>query len=605
VRPAWAHDRQSARPLPVASYTLRARLDTEFHRVEASGTITFTNRTSVAVTELWFHLYPDAFRNDRTRFWRTAAATRRNRRQLHRSGQLDVLELLTREPQPKNLWDSADQTTPDDPDDTTDRRVALEQPLEPNETLVLDVKFVTQLPFIVERMGWVESFHAVAQWFPKLARLEPDGTWRHFPYEALAEFYADFGDYDITVDVPQSFSVAAPGESSVLSEANGRRVTRFRMPHVHDFAWFAWDGFEQTQRTVAGVRIHAYSPPGHARNSSLELAEIARALPQMQSWFGPYPYAGLVLVHPPDVAAPAGGMEYPGLIVTGGPWYSSLTDSRQLSAVTLHELAHQWFYGIVATDEARYPVLDEGLATWTELHALTEEYGSGSAFTGLGLTVSASAIAQLMGASGYKRGPLARPATSFTTFSQLTRSVYARTSLLLQTFGNVYGQAKLLAALRRYALENRFEHPGPQTLIAALQGELGTVAAKNLEVAFESDGWVEFEPTRLISRAIAGGRWSNAVCVRRLGTLELPVRVEVALADGQRFTHECSAAPSECAFEFESRVPATSVTVDPKHAIAIESRWSNNTLWQTTPPKPRLLLEQLFYSLQLLLGVLS
>lgn len=600
--PALGNLAEDRKPAPVASYALRARLDPERHRIEASGSITFTNRSASAVNELWFHLYPNAFSHQRTLFWRTASNTRRSRRQLHRSGQLDVLELSVRGSEPSNLWDTADPTTPGDPDDTTDRRVALQQAVQPGETLILDVRFVTQLPFIVERMGWVESFHAVAQWFPKLARLEPDGTWRHFPYAALSEFHADFGDYDISVDVPQSFVVAAPGHETLVGEAGGRRVTRFQMPSAHDFAWFAWDRFEQTQSSVAGTRVKAYFPPGHAANATLEIAELVYGLPIMQEWFGAYPYAQLVLVHPPDVAAPAGGMEYPGLITTGGPWYASLTGSRALSAVTLHELAHQWFYGIIATDEARYPVLDEGLASWAELQLLTGKYGSASGYSRFGVTVSASAIAQLMGTRGYRPGPLARPAASFATFSELARSVYGRMTLLLQTLGNVYGQDRLLAALRAYALDNRFAHPGPGALVAAVREELGESAASNLATALDSNGWVDFEPTHLASRALESGHWTSLVRIRRHGTLEFPVNVQVTFSDGQRSNHECMSANSECVFEVESSAIATNVTIDPQQRIAIESHFSNNTLWQTAAPKPRLLFERLVYFLQLFFG---
>jgi hypothetical protein len=602
TRQGRADDQREPWPARVASYTLHARLDVAFHRVQASGQITFTNLSAVPVTELWFHLYPNAFASTHTRFWKTSGATRRNRRPLQDGGQLDVLELSIQGSENTNLWSSAEPTTPGDPDDATDRRVPLTQPLPSGATIILNVSFVTQLPFIVERMGWVESFHAAAQWFPKLARLQADGTWRHFPYEALSEFSADFGDYDVTLDVPESFRVAAPGAATVLSRGNGRRSTRFVMRGVHDFAWFAWDRFERFSSVFGGIRVEMYAPPGHARNVRLELAELGFGLPMFQDLFGTYPYSQLVVVHPPDVASPAGGMEYPGLIVTGGPWYSPLIGSRAISAVTFHELAHQWFYGLVATDEALYPVLDEGLASWAELHALMTKYGAGSAYSGFGVEVSASAFAQLMGTGGYRPGPLATSATSFGTFSQLTHSVYARMTLLLQTIGNVYGQEKLRAALRHYSLQNRFSHPPPQALVSAFEVEIGRAAGMILETALFSDGWVDFEPVSVSSRIMAPGTWKSSISVRRSGTLKLPVDVAVAFDDGHVLNHTCEFDRSECSFELESQMPVASVTVDPHRKITIESRCANNTVWRTVPPRPPLLLERLIYALQLVLG---
>ncbi len=598
-----AQAQEYSRSRSVASYRLVAELDPDAHRVRAEGTITFTNTSRLAVTELWFHLYPNAFSHPATRFFRTAIATRRSRHvELQHTGKLEILSLSPHGSAATNLWLNADPTTPGDPDDATDRRVPLELPLQPGATVVLDVKFTTELPFIVERMGWVEDFHAVTQWFPKLARLEPDGTWRHFPYEAFAEFYADFGDYDVTVDVPQSFDVAAPGELSRALPGNGRKVIRFQLRDAHDFAWFAWTRFVKSQFTVAGTQISMYSPPGHTRNVLLELDELRWGLLKYQELLGTYPYPDLVVVHPPDVAIPAGGMEYPGLIVTGGPWYLPWTGLRALNAVTLHELAHQWFYGLIATDEAQYPVLDEGLASWIELDTLTQEYGTGSAYSGFGVTVSARAIAEVMGTTGHQAGPLSRPASAFKTFSELTHTVYARTTLLLQTLANVYGQEKFKLALHRYSSEQRFEHPTPEVLVSAVTSEMGRDAAHNLEIALNSDGWVDFVPTYLSSRATANDRFTSIARVQRKGTLSMPVDVTIALANGHSFDHSCAAAEVECQFEFGSDSPAVSLVVDPRRKIVIESRISNNAIRSVPASKPVNLLARLTYFLQLLMG---
>ena len=601
--PSLAKIQERFRPEPVASYRLKARLDPVLHRIDAAGSISFTNASRATITELWFHLYPNAFSSTKTRFFRTASTRRQSRHaELYRTGKLEIATLSLDGSDGKNLWDNADPTTPGDPDDTTDRRVPLDHPLQPGATLVLNVRFTTELPFIVERMGWVEDFHAVTQWFPKLARLEPDGTWRHFPYEALAEFYADFGNYQVTVDVPEAFEVAAPGESSRAQLGGGRKVIEYRLQGAHDFAWFAWPRFAKTQCTIESTQVMVYSPPGHERNVQLELDELRWSLPRFQGSFGSYPYAQLVVVHPPDVAIPAGGMEYPGLIVTGGAWYLPLTGSRVLNAVTLHELAHQWFYGLIATDEVRYPALDEGLASWVELNALTEEYGTGSAYSRFGITVSARAIAEWMGTVGYENGPLSRSASTFKSFSNLAHTVYARMALLLQTLANVYGQDKFKQALHRYSTEQRFEHPTPEALGSAIAAEMGRDAAGIFERALNSDGWVDFEPTHLSSHAIARDLWKTTARVRRRGTLALPVDLTFTLANGRTLDGSCDATDADCSIQVESSSPVTSLVVDPYRKIAIESRCANNAIRNASPLKPLNLLERMTYFLQLLVG---
>ena len=593
-------------PSPTVSYSISVLLAPEAHRLSASGVIEITNRSVARVSELWFHLYPNAFSNERTRFLRASTSARRsNRGRLYDPGYLEILQLSVYDSTGSDLWARADPTTPGDPDDTTDRRVPLPTPLEPGETLRLFVKFETKLPFLVERMGWVEDFLAVAQWFPKVAKLEEDGTWRHFPYEPLAEFSADFGNYDISITAPEHMIIAAAGLRSEVSRGQGRVTSRFQLKGVHDFAFFAWNRFERHERVQGDIRIRVFAPESHALNIDAELSLSAFGLSHFQNLFGAYPYSELVVVHPPDVAAPAGGMEYPGLIVTGGPWYATWAGSRNLQAVTLHEIAHQWFYGVVASDEERYPVLDEGLATWAEIESLTALYGEGSAFSGLGVTVSASALAAAIASLGADKGPLGRPASAFRDFSTLSATIYAKTALLLNTLASVYGTDKLERALRRYAIAERFLHPTPTELINAVATELGPEAAHNLQTALNSDGWVDFCVSELAVQRQGVHEFKSKIVLERRGTLEFPVEVLVKLSNGKAIRRTWSSKDPAITWEIAEPFPVASVMIDPDGKIAIENQRENNAKFTQGTPWPSLLIERLVFAAEVLFsGVL-
>ncbi len=593
-------------PIPTASYNLSVSLDTVHHRLSATGIIEFTNRSQASLSELWFHLYPNAFSSDRTLFFRRSAGARRsNRGTLYDPGSLEIRQLSVGSTNGIDLWAHADATTPGDTDDKTDRRVPLPVPLEPGETLQLFVKFDTQLPYLIERMGWVEDFLSVTQWFPKLARLENDGAWRHFPYDPLSEFSADFGDYEIAIDAPESFIIAAAGDRAELTKREGRTTTRFRLKGVHDFAFFAWNHFKRFERSLNGTRVQVYAPPGHELNVETELSLVEFGLNRFQNQFGLYPYHELIIVHPPDVAAPAGGMEYPGLIVTGGPWYSTLIGSRSLQAVTLHELAHQWFYGIIANDEAQYPALDEGLATWAELESLTAIYGSGSGFSGLGVALSATSLTSAISSLESDHGPLARPASSYKDFSTLSATVYAKTATLLETLGNVYGRDKLLQSLRKYATTQRFRHPTPDALVAAIRAELGQDAAGNVETAFFTDGWVDYNVSQLGVHQDGPQAFTSTVTLERTGTLQFPVEVELRLTSGELLHRTWQANDSVVHWRFSGPFPVRSVVIDPWGKISIERVRENNAKASARPALPATLLERLLYATDVLLsGVL-
>ncbi len=369
--PAWPASSESAER--VASYEIEAKLDSERHRIAGRETIHFVNRSSAVLNELWFHLYLNAFKNDKTLFLRSPFGAGRSGDKAHEYGYVDVKKLTVvagaGAGTGEDLWAKRDRHSPDDPDDETDLRVPLPSPLEPGQTLDLLLEFEDQLPELVERSGFVGSFHFMGQWFPKLARLLPGGGFAHFAFHAQSEFYADFGDYDVTLDVPSGFQVGATGSRVRESTAKGRTQLGYHAENVHDFAWTAWDRFETRSERIAGTQVTVLYPPHQSQNAEAELKSVRFALPHFNALYGAYPYPTLTVVHPPEAAANAGGMEYPTLITTGGPWYSTLGGAHFIDVVTTHELGHQWFYGLLASNEHTEPFLDEGFNSYAEAEA--------------------------------------------------------------------------------------------------------------------------------------------------------------------------------------------------------------------------------------------
>ncbi len=212
IGPAFDDDAAMAKAAdPVASYTLHASLDPVKHVVEGKGTITWRNASRTPQGEVWLHLYLNAFKNERTYFMRFPGVDGfRGAGTPGDWGHVDVKRFAIEGG--ADLWPGADKTSPGDPDDETDIRVPLPEPVQPGATVRFDVAFEAHLPQLLFRTGYVGGFHMVGQWFPKLARLEPDGRWAHFPFHHLSEFYADFGTYDVTVDTPDDVIVGATGQ---------------------------------------------------------------------------------------------------------------------------------------------------------------------------------------------------------------------------------------------------------------------------------------------------------------------------------------------------------------------------------------------------------
>ena len=583
----------------VASYTLYAALDPATHVVRAAGTIRWRNASRLPARELWVHLYMNAFKNAHSAFLRERGIGGRGTGLPRDFGSIEVQELtlldgLGNTPVP--LWSGAEFSRAGD-DDETDARVPLPRAVAPGEIIELRVVFEDKLPSITLRTGYEGTFHMVGQWFPKVARLEPDGTWRHFEFHHLSEFYADFGTYDVTLDVPASFLVGATGP--VLSERveGGRRIERHRQTDVHDFAWAAWDAFRSLRERVYGIDVLLLHPAGFESTARRELAALRFALPYFSRRYGPYPYTTLTVVTPQEDAGEAGGMEYPTLITTGGPWVEP-AGLLSTEIVTVHELAHQWFQGLVATDEAAWPFLDEGLTEYSEADAMDRWRGAASCIDGwpfVDLTVSDSALLAEMANRAPVDEPIAQPATSFSTGANYADLVYARTSTILETLARVYGDEAVSTALGQYARHNRFEHPEPSELLESFERVMGTPVARTLRAALFEKGWVDYlvesvtstEASRFdsgdgafsgrpLAASVAENRWNSSALVRRRGTLSFPVDIAFIMSDGTIRRDRWDGDGDWKRFRVSGPSRVREAIVDPDDRVLLDADPSNN-----------------------------
>ncbi len=601
-------------PPAVASYHITARFDAEAHAIVGEAVIRWRNASGVAVDELWLHQYLQAFAHPNTLYLRDATR-RHGRGQLGTPGGLAVERLLAYELGAVDLWPQRAPHSPGDPADDTDIRVPLPRPIAPGEPLTLTASFVAHLPGLVERTGYVGRFVFAGQWFPKLARLEPDGTWAHFAFHPQAEFYADFGDYDVSLDVPAPLLVGATGERVEDRVEGDRRHLRLLARGVHDFAWTAWDGFRERQESLGDVTVRVLFPRGHRRNVEHAMAAIRFAWPRLAERYGPYPYSTLTVVHPPAFAAAAGGMEYPTLITTGGPWFASF-GTRAVESVTLHELAHQWFYGLLASNEHQSPVLDEGVTSYVEGRLLREAYGAGSAVAWPGLAISMDALRRAHAAAHVHDDVVTQPAPAFSDFSSIGALVYSKAAVTLDTLGRTHGEAALDRALGRYAREQRFAHPRFADLSSAVAREVGAGAAAQLAVALGERGWVNFvaeeprcapappppaaEPGLDADEPLTRCR----ALVRRHGTLRFPVEIELTYADGHRERARWDGEGPWHAIERSGATELVAVRVDPERRIPLDTQRLDDAA-TTRPRAPSRSLERLAYLGALGLGWLS
>jgi len=548
----------------VVSYVLEAKLDPAAHAIDGKGTLTLKNVSNVALQDLRLHLYLNAFKNNQSVFRRARVGGFRGDR-ARAPGYIDIKRLAIKDGEdlwPKHEFVSHVGETPQDPlnkfskpaegaTDQTDLRLPLPTPLPAGQSITLEVEFHDQLPEVSERTGYDESFHFAGQWFPKFAKLESDGTWASFPFYHLAEFYADYGSFDVTIDVPANFTIGASGPLLSSKVEGGRRIERHALDDVHDFAWTAWDKFVVREQTIENVAVRFLSPLGYDAAIDHEAVALQHAIRDKNARFGAYPYPVLTVVHPPDGADEAGGMEYPTLITTGGPWWPN-HGAHEVEHVTIHEFGHQWFYGLIGTHEVEWPAGDEGFNSFADEIAVSRMFGAGGGVSLGPLRVSTELLMR-RGVDGPFDEPIFQPAYRFASGRSYGGRVYGATAVVLETLRRVYGQTAFDTAMGVWARRYRFAHPGPRDFLGVLHEQVGPECAEAARVAlttsFSYDVYVETitsspdkgpagyfdEPSgRVKKEASAGAGHINTAWIGRRGTLDVPVDVELRFADGTR-----------------------------------------------------------------------
>ncbi len=370
----------------VVAYAIDAKYDPAKHAVDATETLTYHNLTGQALDRFPFHLYLNGFQPKAT--WVHEAHRDGNFRSTtfedawdpKHSGSSDVtsLEVI-------GMGDLTKQmkfVAPDDgnPDDKTVFEVQLPRPVAPGEEVVFKIKFHAVFPEVIARTGYKRTFLLAGQWFPKVG-VWWHGAWNCHQFHALTEFFADFGTYDVNITLPKSYIIGATGvQTGETQNADETKTVAFHAEDVHDFAWTADPNFKvvdsEFDGSVGAVKVRLLTYEGHKSSWDRYITIMQQTMKRFDDWYGPYPYAQITVVDPPHGAEEAGGMEYPTFITGDTVWWAFKGEKLFPEGVTEHEFGHQYWYGMVATNEFENAWLDEGINSYTEAKVLDDIYRS-------------------------------------------------------------------------------------------------------------------------------------------------------------------------------------------------------------------------------------
>jgi hypothetical protein len=573
----------------VVAYWIDAKLDPSAKTLDATEILEYRNPSDQPVSTIPFHLYLNAFRPQST----FARESHEDGNDIpHAKAEQGAIEIKSISAEGYgDLSQSMRFTAPDDgnQDDHTVIEITLPKPLLPTEAIRFQIAFHDKFPLSVARSGYKRDFIMGAQWFPKVGVLW-HGVWNCHQYHANTEFFSDFGTYNVNLRLPERYVVGASGiQTGEEPNSDGTKTLSFRGEDIHDFAWAASPNFQVVDDTFVNslgpVKLHALILASHENQSDRYLSALKQSMQKFDEWYGPYPYKQITLIDPePD--SDLGGMEYPTLITGEAAWWMPSWVYSGLEVTVAHEFGHQYWYGMVATNEVEEPWLDEGINSYSESKLTASIFGQNTSYVnGRTLYGSDAENERVFYLSRPDEDPIVRQGWKFASDASYGAIVYGKTATVLTTLEAVLGEDTLRQALRVYFQRYRFTHPTGtdflQTLVEVSgRGDLEPYFAQAIygtEVLDYSVDSLTTGPSDWWEASNAEGPYHTVVTLRRNGAFLFPVKLEVGFEDGSKEQVTWDGKDRWTRFSWDKPSRAVYAQIDPDRNVLLDVNSFNNS----------------------------
>ena len=497
------------------SYQIEVKLDDKNHTLNGFESFTYKNNSPQTLDVIYMHVWPNAYKNKETAL---AQQLKRNdgdkiaKAEAKDLGFIDSLDFKVNGNQVK--WDY-------DPKHIDIVVLHLASPLAPGQQIQISTPFKVKIPSgSLSRLGHIGQSYQITQWYPKPAVYDQNG-WNAMPYLNQGEFYSEFGDFDVKITVPANYVVGATGELQTASEiaflndkvneskkklekllnqetdrsknfpesATEWKTIQYKQDRVHDFAWFADKRFLVLKGEVVlphskeTVTTWAMFTPQNAKLWSNALEYLHDGTYYYSLWNGDYPYKHVTAID--GTISAGGGMEYPMITVIGNS-----SSKEELEVVIVHEVGHNWFYGILGSNERVHGWMDEGLNTLNEMRYVQTKYPDNTRFSDmvaggrfhlgdLDHHDSGDIMYRSLASFGLDQ-PLETHSDDFSSFNY-GAIMYQKTGVIFFYLMDYLGAEKFDAAMSAYYQQWKFKHPQP----ADLQKTLETQTGKDLNWLFK------------------------------------------------------------------------------------------------------------------------
>lgn len=544
-------------------YTISVRLDDQQHLLSGQESFVYKNNSPQTLDFLYIHLWPNAYTSGKTALGKQQYASGEQLLTFGADtvkGAIDSLNFSVDGVQAR--WEP-------DPENPDIAKLFLPTGLKSGESVTVATPFRVKIPSgEISRLGHIGQSYQITQWYPKPAVYDKNG-WNQIPYLNQGEFYSEYGTYDVSITLPKNYVVGATGDlqteseisfldekaryteehmNDLLNQKQGRKgktafptsdteykTIRYTQKNVHDFAWFADKRYAVLKGEVAlphsGRKVTSWAMfvPHNAIYWQKSIEYINDGTFYYSKWNGDYPYNQVTAVD--GTISAGGGMEYPNVTVIG-----NASSAMELEIVIVHEVGHNWFYGILGTNERVHGWMDEGMNTLNELRYIYTKYPDNDNLSDMLLNgrlhadhlshYDMSDLTYRIVAGLGEDQPIETHSADFTSINY-GAVMYSKTGLVFNYLKQYLGDETFDRCMQRYYDTWKFKHPQPEDMRAILEKESGKDLSWLFEDLIQTTNHIDYRLTKV---KVLGNQ--TVAIVKNTGQVNGPIEVG-AYQDGK------------------------------------------------------------------------
>lgn len=587
------------------NYTISVKLDDKNHLLRGQESFEYINNSPQTLDFLYIHLWPNAYRDGKTALGKQQYAGGEQELTFGADSIKGSIDSLSFTVDGVPTYFEYDANNPDI------AKLVLSTPLISGGKITVSTPFKVKIPSgEISRLGHIGQSYQITQWYPKPAVYDKNG-WNQIPYLNQGEFYSEYGSFDVSITLPKNYVVGATGDLQTQSEIDfmnkkagqsadeikvalmqkqgprGKtefpasdaewKTIRYTQTNVHDFAWFAdkryivLKGEVELPQTKRKVTSWAMFVPHNARYWQKAIEYINDGTYYYSKWNGDYPYNNVTAVD--GTISAGGGMEYPNVTVIG-----NASSAMELEIVIVHEVGHNWFYGILGSNERVHGWMDEGMNTLNELRYVYTKYPNNTNLSDMVLNGRFHfdhldhydmADISYRGVSGLGEDqPIETHSADFTSINY-GAVMYSKTGLVFTYLKQYLGDEVFDRCMQAYYEKWKFKHPQPEDMRAVLEKESGKDLGWLFGDLIQTTNHIDYKLTKV--KSDEGG---TTATVKNSGQVNGPI--EVGAYQKGKLVETVWVEPGEGKSSVVFKSQADEVRVNPSGRIPEVFRDNNN-----------------------------